>query len=388
MLYTHMIETAADLVGHLAGASKNHSYTPEELLRGIEGESINAQGLADKFEISRSSVHRALDPLVDQYVLFNQNGMYSWTGLSEVYLKIFDNTLAGPSVTRPVLQFLFASPARLPLLRSIRAAPATKAELSRGDDAPSRITVYRNLSEFKDYGWITTDEEGKYVLTESGQTVLSSVNTLIKWADAAMAQAEVLYGCREIKDLPLEPLTEAEMYLDTPDTPHSTASVARKLADPSIETLYSMCSIVSYEYADVWDPVIRSDTKIEMIITERVLRNLPTEGPYSEHVRRGLEAENLTILVDPDLEYLPVGLGIIDGEILQFGTPHHNSTKNFDVGGMIVSEDPGLIEWGQNMYDRYRERARPPASHVIERIKQKVSESMSSTVPDSLSWRN
>jgi predicted transcriptional regulator len=383
-----VIRTSSDLVAHLLGVGRSHSHSPEQLLRELGDGAESSQQLGDRLQISRASVHRALDPLVDEKILFNQDGQFTLTGSADVYLRVIEETVSAPDVSRSALRFLFGSPARLPLLRSFQAKPASKSELAHGDEAPSKTTVYRNFSKFEERGWVTSDQTGHFQLTDTGQRVLSSVETLLERTEIVMDRAELLYGCREVADIPVEALANAELYVDTPDTPHSTSGVLRKLADPNLDSMYGFCSVVSYEYADAWDPVIRSGTQIEIIVTEQVLRSLPTEGPYTEHVRRGLNAENFGMLVEPELEYLPIGLAIINDEMIMVGTPHEYATGNHVHMAAGVSDDPDLVAWGKEMYDRYREHARPPGTHVIKRLKQKVGESVSSSLPDRLGRGN
>jgi predicted transcriptional regulator len=379
----YMVESSTDLIAHLLGASKNQQYLPEELLHSItdtEG-GISAGELAEDFGMSRASVHRKLDPLVNHFLLYSQSGEFSKTGLTDIILREIDRAVGEPNTTRSDLRFLFGSPTRISLLRSFKAAPASKAELSHGEEAPSRATVYRNFNEFDDRGWVTSDEDGRYCLTDLGANLLAATDSLLERTDAAMSRAEVLYGCGDLEDIPLLALSDGEMFVDTPDSPHESLGAVRQLAQSNVDKLCVIQSFVSYEYADAWDSVIRGDAQIDMIVTEPVLYNLPTEGPYKEHVRRGLEARNFTLLVEPDRDRFPYALGIIDDEILIFGPPHVEAAKNFDRTGTLITQNEELVSWGQQKFQEYRQQARQPGNHVITRIIEKIQDSVSSALP-------
>lgn len=136
--------------------------------------------------------------------------------------------------------------------------------------------------------------------------------------------------------------------------------------------------MVSREYAENGDAIIRSGTDTELIITERVLYNLPTEGPYAAYVKRGLEASNLTLLVVPDIEVLPVGLSILDGERVIIAPANQGQVPSEGPAAEVMGDDPALVAWCEDLHETYRARARSPTQQVLADLKQRLAETVPS----------
>jgi predicted transcriptional regulator len=114
---------------------------------------------------------------------------------------------------------------------------------------------------------------------------------------------------------------------------------------------------------------------MEIIITNRTLTQLPDDGRYSEHVRRGLQAKNVTLLIIPGLDALPIGLAIHkdDMVVMMPATPGQvpDGDGSFEAG-MIVGTEPELLDWANEFYERYRPEAQPPLQHVIQGLLRRI----------------
>jgi predicted transcriptional regulator len=371
-----------ELLAHLVGVQGDETPAPMDLLELLHETPQGASDLAEDRPISRKGVYNALDPLADQYIVVQEDGIYEVTGYGVVLYTTLESALDTPGLDRSALRFLLASSNRAALLEELRATPARKATLTEGESAPSRTTVHRAIEAFDDRGWVTGTSAGQYTLTDTGDRVLAAYTGLISNVEAAQSTSEFLSCCDDtVADIPLSALADAELHVDTPDAPDTSRGLLRELADPDLDSFRGFLSTVSTASADVGDSIIRSGADTELIIPEPVLYDLPTEGHYTTHVKRGLEAQNFELLVVPTIDSLPIGLAIFDGDAVLMGPADLDHIPDGGNAGTIVSTDEELVEWATDLYTDYRTRAQSPARHVLERLKQKLSESVSVITP-------
>ncbi len=369
--------TARDLVKSLLGSLGAASVAPVTLLDTLATEPSTAETLAAAHEIDQTTVYRALDPFRRDAFNIDEDGSYALTGLGAViryqYHRILD---AGPA-DRDTLAFIAASPHRARLLDRLSEAPARKADLSRGETDPSRTTVHRAVEAFLDRGWIVRDPAtGQYATTADGRAVLEQYTALETAIEQALSRAAFLRCCPpEIENIPLDALAAARQVVNDVTAPDRTLAAFEDAVDAGVTELRAFQSHVSTRLAEIYDPVVRSDAPMEIITTDRILTQLPDDGRYSEHVRRGLRAKNVTLLVVPGLDTLPIGLAIHtdDMVVMMPATPGQvpDGDGSFQAG-MIVGTEPALLDWANDLYERYRAEARSPLQHDIQSLLRRI----------------
>jgi predicted transcriptional regulator len=365
------------MVQSLLGSLGTASVAPVTLLDTLATEPSTAETLAATHEIDQTTVYRALDPFRRDAFIIDEDGSYALTGLGAVvryqYHRILD---AGPA-DRDALAFIAASPHRARLLDRLSEAPARKADLSRGETDPSRTTVHRAVKAFLDRGWIVRDPAtGQYATTADGRAVLEQYTALETAIEQALSRAAFLRCCPpEIENIPLDALAAARQVVNDVTAPDRTLAALEDAVDAGVTELRAFQSHVSTRLAEIYDPVVRSDAPMEIITTDQILTQLPDDGRYSEHVRWGLRAKNVTLLVVPGLDTLPIGLAIHtdDMVVMMPATPGQvpDGDGSFQAG-MIVGTEPALLDWANDLYERYRAEARSPLQHVIRGLLRRI----------------
>jgi predicted transcriptional regulator len=372
-----MTDRPRDLIAHLVGAGTNNSSVPVEFLEAVQDGVETPAALADSFLVSRKTVYRALNPLAECGAVIHSDGRYESTGLGAVLCRLCETALENQAVDYDTLGFLVGSENRLRLLEALREEPKTKAELATGDRTPSRATVHRTTGRFEEYDWIRPTESGQLELTDIGREAIEGFSELLESVQYAQQRAEFLYCCGDaVADIPLKGAAAAEMYEHTPVAPDRLRSVYQDLFDTELDRFRGLLSQVSLALADIGDSIIQSGTETELVITEPVLYNLPTEGHYAEHVKRGLEAQNHTLLIAYDYEDFPVALGICDGTVM-IGPATAARVPGNRPAGVIVGTDEELVEWAIEEYEKYRSEASPLSRHLLKRLKDAVSGTVS-----------
>ncbi|MEF8825274.1 MAG: hypothetical protein V5A27_02885, partial [Halapricum sp.] len=278
---------------------------------------------------------------------------------------------------RDALAFIAASPHRARLLARLSETPARKADLSRGETDPSRTTVHRAVEAFIDRGWVARDPAtGQYATTADGRAVLEQYTAFETAIEQALSRAAFLRCCPpEIEDIPLDALAAARQVVNDLTAPDRTLATLEDVVDDGVTDLRAFQSHVSTRLAEIYDPVVRSDAPMEIITTDRILTQLPDDGRYSEHVRRGLRAKNVQLLVVPGLDTLPIGLAIHNDKTVVMMPAHPGYIFSDDgslQAGMIIGTDPDLVDWANNLYETYRARARSPLQHIIQGLLSRI----------------
>jgi len=373
-----MPNSSNELLAHLVGVQTEGTPAPIDLLEILRETPQGPSELARDRPISRKSVYSALDPLVEEYILVREKGDYALTGYGAVLCTALETATEPPAFDRAGLRFLLASTNRVALLQTLRASPARKATLATGEAAPSRTTVHRAIEAFTEKGWVTQNSTGQYTLTETGEGALAAFTRLLDDFVVAQSASTFLYCCDEaVADIPLDGLANAELHVDRPEAHDTSRGVLHELVTPELDSFQGFLSSVSTASADVGDSIIRSGTHTELIIPEPVFYELPTKGHYSEHVKRGLEAKNFDFFIIPNVESLPIGLAIFDGETVLMSPANLNHVPPGGNAGTVVSSDEALVEWATALYAEHHAQARTPGEHIIERLKEKLAEGAS-----------
>lgn len=179
-----------------------------------------------------------------------------------------------------------------------------------------------------------------------------------------------------IADIPLLGLRDAEQIIDTETAPDRTMAALESLVSDGIVEFRGIQSHVSTRLADIFDPVIRSDAPVELLLTPRVFSEFPTAGRYRENVRRGLQARNVTVRVVPEIESFPFGLAIINGDTVTLGPAHVGMAFDTPEGRrseFLICRNPVVVDWAEGVYQRYRTESRAPLEQIIQALFDRIS---------------
>jgi predicted transcriptional regulator len=363
---------ARDLIAHLAGPGTGDGATPAEMLRAIPEGGASVTDMAERVDTSRQAIYRGLKPFKKNRII--ETDPYRRTGLAEVMLRVLAEATASADVDAGDLRFLAGSSHRDRVLSDLNG-DRTKRDLTVGEDRPSRPTVHRIVSELEDRGWARDPSNERPVRTNSGGRVAESFASALTATDRALDRATLLRHLDDrVADIPLAGLAAAQQYHHTPANPDPAIDEVTRLAETEPEIFRGFMSSVSRKSADRGDQLIRSGTETELIVTEQVLRHLPTEGHYAEMVERGLNARNFSLLVAPEVEELPLELWMFEDRIVAVRPPKLEQALGDRPVGSVIGSDEELVTWAEQLYEGVRSRAQAPSSYVIGRIMQRISD--------------
>lgn len=375
-----MTDRPRDLIAHLVGVRTDNSSVPIELLKSVRDSVTTPTDLADERSITRKTVYRALEPLADRRIVIHREGTFESTGYCAVLCHLFETRVDESAITYENIRFLSSSEYRVALLQNLQTKSKTKAELATGERSPSRATVHRAIGKFEELDWVVSAGSGEYTLTGQGEEITDSYVSLLEAVRCAEKRAAFLYCCGDaVADIPLAALADAQMYEHTPVAPDRLRTVYQELLDEDLATFRGLLSQVSLSDADIGDSIIQAGTDTELVVTKPVLYNLPTEGRYTEHVKRGLKAKNHTLLIASDYDIFPAAIAICDDTVL-IGPATADRVPSGVPAGVIVGSDEVLVEWATQLYDQYRSQSAPLSRHILNSLINAISENVSSGV--------
>jgi predicted transcriptional regulator len=364
-----------------------------ELLSRLDTAADKIETIASEFEIDLTTAYRAVKPLQEwNLITSSEGGIYETTGLGTVVRTHFETTIesVSSSLRMAALSYLLGASSRSMILTTLSQSPADKAMLADGPGTLSRSTIHRAISGLTEHGLIVRQQAtGRYVSTERGRSVLTAYEKLID--GVAIARRHTVFFCccdKRIADIPVLGLRNAEQVIDLETAPDRTMAVLETLVDDGITEFRGVQSHVSTRLADIFDPVIRSDAPVELLLTPRVFTELPTTGRYRENVRRGLQATNVAVRIVPDIEAFPFGLAIINNDTVTLGPAHVGMAFDTPDGRRsesLVCRDPVIVDWAEGVYREYRTQSRAPLEQLIQILLDHISRNvpLTDSGPDS-----
>lgn len=385
-----MTERATQILQNLLKDDSRSSVSPIDLLISINQSPSRADGLASDFIISKSTVYRYLDEL-QQAGLVRENpaeiGLYEITGTGAViHHQIATQFESSDTDLWESLLYICGSDSPARVYDALQEQGLRKADIARGTEAPSRATVHRVITESTQRGLVETDEDGGYVLTAQGRTVLSEYNTLVEAVEIAQRHS-ILFDCigPVIADIPLHAISSAEQIINEGTVPDQTILAIESLVADGITDVRGLRSFISLKLTEIFWPGIKSGTPHESIVTEQVIRNLPTTGRYWKFARHGLTASNVTVLVVPGIESFPYSLGILNEDTVVLGPAHPGQLVDTPTGlksETIIGKDSELVQWAEEKYEEYRLQGQRPIQYLTKEILGKIRQGIGTNSPE------
>lgn len=361
------------LVHRLVGSTETSTESETiRLTRALRKDGSKPGELAQHCSVSRSTVYRQLDPLVDCGLLYRDDGKYSVTGGSELLLRDYD--WAMETIGRDALAYLAGSTHRAGLLKTLKTEPLRSRELV--GDSVSKSTVRRALRGFEERNWVVRTTSGAYTTTSNGDEAIMTFLQLLETAEQTQAKAPFLrrFGQRSL-DIPRGILSESDLVVSTGQEPHAALNAVidltnlreahqgtRKLRD--VRTVVPIFSAVMY---DVFGSLVDSGTQMQIIFDQESYREMRT--PANAHYLAGaFLAPNLDVRIHP--ESLTFGFGYYDGAAM---VAAYSEREDHDAG--IVSEDDQFVEWVVKTIDDLWEEADSPTQYAVDGIRSALEDS-------------
>lgn len=252
------------------------------------------------------------------------------------------------------IQFLSASPHRIQILQQLRDDPCPPCDITEVL-ALSRRGVQRNLSSLADRGWVEK-VNGRYRLTTNGEFIA------LQYADF-LSTLETIETCKpffaNLPNFEHAPnpkwLADAEIIVADSSQPHAPLRhYTNTLREDSIEALHGLMPVLSQLHTEIHAELLGRGTAMDLVLPQTA-----AEPPHSPHVAEfeGLFAAACNLYVYEGT--IGVGLTLTD---------QRGIVGSYDEQGRlsacVSSTNPVLLDWAEQLYERYRKHSRPLSANT------------------------
>lgn len=245
-------------------------------------------------------------------------------------------------------RFLAGSPDRRRLLERLAADPGSPAELAEALSA-ARRSVQRNLAEFADRGW-AEKVDGAYRLTVAGELVADEHARYLDALDRVEA-FEAFYRHLPDRDRAPDPrrLADADLTVASaadPQAPlHRYVEAVRAFDTDRVRMVAPVLSRLFHEtHAELAFDGVRTELVMSAETVERARELNPAEFAVVTSV--GV----LDLYRHPGP--VEVGLTLADDRLVACAYDGDGRLR-----ACVESDDPGLLRWGADLFERYRDAA-------------------------------
>lgn len=334
-----------DSISDLAGSSSL------DVLRSLDEQSMTASAIEEQGQVTRQTASRHLTQLTERGMTKSTDtGEYELTAGGQIVLNTFETCLN--NIDRERLTQLTRSKHTIPLLQTLSDGPVRPSELAGSDEeSPSRATVRRALRMFETEEW-SEEIDGNHRLTPAGEHTLDAYDDLAVTIEQVIDKAPWFQRLGPSRtDIPVRALTDAKLYVSSPHSPGIVLAAALKLCDPRIDHFRVLTSIYNPTLFRAYDKLLKLGLSGEAVVDESLHKRLLEEE--MEHFVDDSNYDNFRI--SSLEETLTLGIGIYDMEQIAIGA--YNDTGGGEHIAMLLSSDEAVVQWGNDLYNYYRERA-------------------------------
>jgi predicted transcriptional regulator len=248
---------------------------------------------------------------------------------------------------------LTASRKRLQLIAALRGGAKTRSELADRCDS-SKSTVNRNAQELQKYGWAEQNIDREYQLTPLGERVAQHLADFATGVKHFQAEPEMIEHYRGDTTIPPEVLAEATVDTANPDNAQAALQEYMgtiKSEKPEATDVRLLGGTTGPVMIDLIQELIESAAHLEIVVDEATTEASPSG--FAAQAQRGELPDNFDLYTHP--ERIQFGLLIIGDELAMIGAYDERG----DVQAGMQGESKAVIDWAEEVYETYRERARP-----------------------------
>ncbi|MFC6837721.1 helix-turn-helix transcriptional regulator [Halomarina ordinaria] len=238
---------------------------------------------------------------------------------------------------------------RAPLLAALRTEPHDRRDLQAALDV-SKPTVHRATRSLADHGLVER-ENGHYRLTAAGHVVAERVDDLARAGRAARRLDPLLEVVDpEALGLRVEHFAGATVTSAAPGTPYRPVERFMSLVEGTDSLRgFDTATVAPMHVEGIYERIVDGmETDIVYLpsVVESILESNPERGAAA------VESGNLTLSVH---EAVPCGLALFDERVGVGGYDPETGTLSV----FVDTDDPAAYEWGEALYERYREESTP-----------------------------
>lgn len=326
-----------------------------DILRAINNLSLPTDqcDIATRAETSEKTTKDHLSGLLNHGLTKTYRGQYEPTAGGKLLLEAVEDCLT--TIPESVLVELTRSKNSLVILLALDDEYQDIRELRQTmSEPPSKPTVKRHLGWLTEHGW-TVENSRAYRITTAGK------DALLAYDDLSVAVGQIIEKAEWLQRLPLEDatvpvqeLTDAVVIASDTTSTSNVLSVAFRLCDIRVSQFRCVCSIYNpvlfYAYKTMLDFGVEAEAILDW---ESYVKS--EQDPKTEFAARSKYDHYQPLYLD---DSHTLGIGLYDERKVAVGA--YNERGEGKHIAMIVSENPRIVEWGENLYNSYREIAHCP----------------------------
>lgn len=234
---------------------------------------------------------------------------------------------------------------RAAFLDRLAAGPTAKRDL-RDDLDVSRSTVYKAIRELEDAGIAEQTEEGCR-LTLFGRLVVEQYWTFAEAVDDIEPHASLLGVLPPDCPMITGVLVGAEIILTEQHAPYRPVGRIEDVVR-NADSVTAMTPVVVPQYVDLFrEQIVERDTTAELVLESPVVEYLRSD--HGERFAETLETGRLAVWETS--ETIPFGIVASLDEIAVLVY-----TENGELAGILVNDTDAALDWGREMFGRFRAR--------------------------------
>lgn len=347
------------------------------ILRALRENGLPISTLAEQMAVTRQTAYRALDVSLEGGLVKQEDSEYVLSCSGAAVLRAYERIIT--QVDIDAFTRLTRSRHQRWILDSLRSAPARKATLATktpSENGPSRSTIHRIIDRFQKGGYVV-ETNGLHRVTATGLQLLETYEGFLTTVEQALdKQAFLRWLPAEFESFPIDALDGATTIRNSPKQPHDVLTAFVRVADPDLETLQAISTIVSPTLTEAYLPVLGGDTEVVAVFPDDVLFKLHQEPEFIEFVKQrdfqsyiseGRATRDGELLFVPDS--LALHLVICDGSRVVLAPSPATGVTEVEAAA-IDSTDPRIIEWASTFFEIYHTRGRPPLRTFLERAQR------------------
>lgn len=257
------------------------------------------------------------------------------------------------------MQYLCNSSQRIRILNALDNTNLDLRDLMAELESP-RSTLQRNLSTLEERGWIEETQAG-YKVTTAGVFIREKATAVDEMFETINEIAPFLSAIDDPATLDINQLKDTQLIVPAPSQPNAPIE---RLLNTFEETdhVRGCLPVVSWILSEIFIYKFLDDThSYEYIFSKKALESLRGHSSTSGREISQINRQTLSDLYVYTDE-LPYGLFITDDRLVLIAY-----TAVGRIHAMIESANETTIEWGEEMFDQYKQQSnRLPERHIID----------------------
>lgn len=328
-----------------------------DVLRAVNSLSLptSRDDIASRAETSQKTTKKYLSEFRNHGIVKIYRENIEPTAGGKLLLEAFEDCLTESTIPKADLAELIRTENPIKILSNLSRKFQNPEEIQRkASVSVTKDTVKRQLKNFNKSDLV--EEKGHtYRITDAGE------KTLIAFENLAISVEQIIKKAEWFQRLPLEDatvpvksLTNAVVITSDTASPSNVLSAAFRLCDVRVSQFRCVCSIYNPALFYVYRIMLNFGVEAEAILDWNSYAKAEQDSRTQFAAHSKYDHYQPLYLDDSHT----LGVGIYDERKAAIGA--YNERGEGKHIAMIVSQNPTIIEWAENLYDTYREAARCP----------------------------